>query len=265
MLGAGNLMNDQDLLCLIKDEYYRIKPTGCWDFFKKRDKKISCLQNLSKRFDMTFNEILILAGIPDEELNFVRRTPEQYLHKLKDIILELGYVPSAKEFSKLGYSPKILAKYFGSYNKAMELLGYSAISRKTPIKVNETDDELLSKYINYSKKIGKPASYNDLNNNSETHDAAIYNIRFGGMTSLKKAVGFEPCNTYSNKFTKKEIKDKLKELFAEKGRKLTVQELVECKEVPSYTTILKYFETTSIHQVWDEVLSDFSFVNDKIA
>lgn len=30
-------MNDEELLNLIKNEYKRIKPNNCWEFFKQRD------------------------------------------------------------------------------------------------------------------------------------------------------------------------------------------------------------------------------------
>lgn len=249
-------MNDKELLGLIKNEYYRINPKGCWDFFKKRDKRIPCLPTLQKRFNKTYNEILIMVGIPEEELNFVRRTPREYLEKLRNISLELGYIPSANEFRERGYTPETLVRYFGSYSNAVKKLNFDVQTHKTPIKVKETNEELLEMYIDFSNKIGRPASYTDLVENDEIYHADVFTIRFGGMMGLKEAAGFPIIDRNNSKYTKEQIKKKLKNLYIKNGGRLKVEELKENLSLPSYATILRYFKTTTINDVWNEIEND---------
>ncbi len=249
-------ISDKELLELIKLEYERIKPKGCWDFFEKRDRRIPSLPTLQKRFNKTYNEILLMVGVPEEDLNFIRRTPEQYLEKLKSVSIELGYVPTASEFNKLGYCSSILAKHFGSYANAVNMLGLDCVPYKTPIKVHETKDELLKMYIDFSKRIGKPASSNDLMESEEIYDANIFSIRFGGMKGLKEKAGFPIIDKNNTKYTKEKIKGNLKGLYLSHGRRLSIQELTVNPDLPSYATILKYFETTKIDDVWDEIESE---------
>lgn len=147
--------NEKELLDLIKENYEKIKPKTCTEFFKHRDKRIPCLPTLQKLFGMTYNQILIKAGIADDNLNFVRRDQEQYLEKLKEITEEIGYVPSVNQFISLGYSPSILAKYFGSYENAAKIIDSEYKSKKRFEKVDESKEELLDRYIEYSKKLEK--------------------------------------------------------------------------------------------------------------
>ena len=246
-------MTDLELLELIKNEYYRINPTGCWDFFKKRDRQIPCLQVLQKRFSLTFNEILMKAGISDDELNFVRRDAEQYLKKLKEIINQLEHAPSQIELKKMGYTPKILKKYFGSYDEAIKKINCELTCKKSPVRICENKDELLKKYIQFSDKLVKPASYRELEDSNEIYNANIFRIRFGGMKGLKKEAGFQINDNNNNKYTKEEIKEILKKLYIENNGRLKVKELCNNKELPVLATILTYFKTTKISDVWNEI------------
>ncbi|NBI06091.1 homing endonuclease associated repeat-containing protein [Senegalia massiliensis] len=246
-------MSDKELLELIKEEYKRIKPKGCWDFFKKRDKRIPCLQNLQKKFNKTYNEILIMSGISDEELNYVRRDKKQYLDKLNEIYESLGYMPSQSEFIKLGYTPKVLAKYFGSYANAAKKIKDDFENHKTPTKIKESKEQLLKMYIEYSNKIGKPASYNDLLKSNKIYDPSIFLIRFGSMSKLKEEAGFPPIITNKTTYTKEDIKIKLIDLYLKKNKKVTVKQINSQEDLPCLKTILTKFKKTSMTEVWQEI------------
>ena len=254
-------INKNELLDLIKENYIKIKPKACSEFFKLRDKKIPCLPTLQKIFGMTYNQILIKAGISDDELNFVRRDKEQYLEKLKEVSEELGYIPSTNKFIRLGYSPYILAKYFGTYENAAKIIDADYKSKKKIEKVDESKEELLDRYIEYSKKIGKVASYNDILYSKELPSAAVYKNRFGRMEFLKKEAGFEsekPCNL---QYEKEDVMKNLIALYLNKGRRLTVKELAQESSIPSYSTILYNFKTTKISKVWEEIEGYISKMN----
>ncbi|AEB77624.1 hypothetical protein ADU80_04995 [Clostridium botulinum] len=119
--------------------------------------------------------------------------------------------------------------------------------------VKETDDELLQMYINFSNKIGKPASSVDLNNSKDIYNADVFGIRFGSMEDLKKLVGF-PVFQSTKKYTKEKLKQILLQEYKKLGRKLTYKEINENKEIPTITTFCRYFRTTKMSKVWEEVL-----------
>lgn len=245
-------LNDQELLNLIKAEFYRIQPKGCWDFFKQ-SKNIPCLPTLQKRFNKTYNEILILAGIPDEELNFVRRDKKIYLQQLKMVADKLGHPPSAKEFNKQGYCSATLRKLFGSYNNALRSAGLEINMTRKKITYNKS--ELKKQYLNLSKKLGNPASCNDLDNAKDLPNSSSFPLRFGGMKGLKETAGMAPSThgpkpKYSKELIIKMLMDECNKL----GRCLTVAEINSNPSLPTHVTILKYFKTTSIVDVWKEVL-----------
>lgn len=257
-------MTNIELLDLIRKEYYRIQPKECADFFKKRDRRIPCLPNLQKIFGKTYNGILILAGIPDDDLNFVRRNKEEYLNKLKEVIMKLGYVPSRNEFIDLGYTASILKEYFGSYANAVKELGFDESdykTHKTSVRVTESKEELLQMYINFSNKIGKPASFEDLTNSDEIYNPGVFIIRFGSMKNLKKEAGFEMIEKNSEIYKKEDVKNRLILLYKKKGGRLTVEEINADDQLPAYTTVLIKFQTTKIGIVWEEIESELEVVN----
>lgn len=77
-------MTNLTLLHLIREEYYKIQPQGCDDFFEKRDKRIPCLQRLQKRFGKTYDEILIMAGVRNDI-----KDNEDFLRALEEFPYEL--------------------------------------------------------------------------------------------------------------------------------------------------------------------------------
>lgn len=249
-------MKDKELLDLIKENYLRIKPKTCHDFFKYRDKEIPCLPTLKKLFGMTYNEILLKAGISEDDLNFVRRDKEQYLEKLKEISEKLGYVPSLNEFIRLGYSPQVLTKFYGSYENAAKIVNTDYRVYKKYKKCEKSKEELLKEYIDFSKKIGKVASFLDCEMSEELSSMGSYYCKFGNMENLKKEAGFEIGRIYKRKYEKQNIIDKLVETYLKKGKRLTVKELRNQNDFPSYTTILHNFKTTKINEVWEEIESN---------
>lgn len=81
-------MNDKELLSLIRNEYERIKPKNFFEFFEKRDRRIPCHPKLRKRFNKTYNGILLLAGVNESEIKFIRsetRGKGYYLNGLKQL------------------------------------------------------------------------------------------------------------------------------------------------------------------------------------
>ncbi|MEG0774378.1 NERD domain-containing protein [Clostridium sp.] len=246
-----NLLSDDEMLKILKEEYEELKPKGCWDFFSRR-KRSPSLPYLKKRFGVPFNKILLKAGINEKELNFVRRDKEEYTKIIKNLYKKLGHTPSAQEFIANGYSTAILSKIFGSYNNAMRECGLEP--NKYQSKVNESKKELLKIYKDISNKIGKPASEDELNSFEGVYSATVFSLRFGGMNNLRKIAGFEEAHGGNKpKYSKEIITETLIEEYYKLKRHLTKLEIEKNERLPSYITILKYFAVLKIADVWAEI------------
>lgn len=245
-----NSLTDDEILEIIRDEYLEIEPTGCWDFFKRK-KKSPSLPYLQKRFGLTFNKILIKAGISEENLNFVRRSKDEYLEKIKGLYSKLGHTPTVKEFIANGYSIEVINRMFGSYNNAIKECGLEPNEYKSKITSSKT--ELLKLYKEISSKIGKPASAKDIDSLC-TFSSGVFSLRFNGFNNLRKLAGYEESVSGEKLHYSKEIITELliKEYYKTK-RHLTKEEIQNNKGLPSPTTILKYFKTTKLFDVWAEI------------
>lgn len=83
----------------------------------------------------------------------------------------------------------------------------------------------------------------------------VYLIRFGTMSNLAELAGYEPTKKSSFKYSKELIAELLIKEVKRKGIRLTVKEIknLSSEFFPSYTTILRYFHTTKIINVWEEI------------
>lgn len=251
-------MEKEELLKLIKEEYYRIKPRNYVEFFEKRDTRIPSLSRLRKMFnDATYNQILRMADIDEIDLNVLRREKQEYLIKIREITERLGYIPVIQEVQKEGISHQILVKHFGSYKnlvRELEKENYEKNSKRAEVK--ENNEELLQMYINFSNRIGKPASVDDLNNSNEIYNGGVFLTRFGGMNGLRRLAGFEIDDRgIYNKYSKEKITNKLIEKVILKNKTLTITEINKESELPSATTVLRYYKTTNITNVYQEILT----------
>ncbi|MDY4544818.1 MAG: hypothetical protein SPE00_05855 [Bacilli bacterium] len=247
-------INDKELLDLIKSEFYRIKPKGCIEFFKKRDKRIPCYPKLQNRFNgLTYNQILIKAGVESEKLNCIRMSKEKLINKLAQIAEELGHIPNTNEMKDYKILPEVLKKKFGSAENALKKLDKNYSLRKLA-EVKESNEELLQKYIEFSLKLGHPASTDELDRSNEIYNASVFVIRFGGMMELKKAAGFDFVEPNNRKWNKGEIERLLLKIRHEKGERLVIRDMAG---VINTATVLKFYKTTKISEVFDEIESRF--------
>ncbi len=253
--------NEKVLLDLIKENYEKIKPKTCNEFFKLRDKKIPCRQTLQKLFGMTYNEILIKAGISDERLNVVKRNSKYCIDTLMEARNRLGYVPSESKFISLGYSTTPIKRIFGSYENAAKIIDPEYKANIKYESIDMSKEELLNMYIEYSKKIGMPASSCDILYSNELPSINAFKNRFGRMEFLKKEAGFESEKPRNLKYEKEDVVKNLIAAYLVKGRRLTVKEIVQEQSIPSYNTILYNFKTTKISKVWEEIEGYISSMN----
>lgn len=152
--------NEQELLTAFKQEYDRINPKNKEEFDQKKSPDFPYLRAILKIYGLRYNELKVKVGVVDV-LN-PRRSKEEWQELLTNIIEELEYVPSTTELrEKYGIARKSFYPHLGSYNNALKELDYEPL-RDTPEAADVTKEELLEEYIDFSKRIGKLASYHDL-------------------------------------------------------------------------------------------------------
>lgn len=246
-----NNLSDMEILQIVKEEYLEIKATGCVDFFKRKQKS-PCLPYLNKRFGLRFNQILIKTGIPEENLNFVRRNKQRYIEIINNLYRKLGYTPSARELMDKGYSLEPIIKLFGSYNSAIKECGLEPHSYKTKVDLSKTD--MLKMYKKISNELGRPATSTDLDLSSRTFNYASFSIRFNGINNLRKLAGFDETTAGDKpKYNKENITEMLIKEYYRTKKHLTKAEITNNNNLPSANTILKYFKTTKLIEVWAEI------------
>lgn len=246
-------LTDKEILNIIKEEFYELKPSGCIDFFNRR-KRTPSRPYLRRRFNMTYNQLLLHAGIPESELNSIRKTKKELINELQSIAHRLGHSPSVKDLIKLGYCESVFKERFDSYNKALIAAGLS-INEK-PKKAKITNRKLLRLYINFSKELGRPATTKDINNSDSPYTATFFANRFGGFNQLRKLAGFPIISEYNKQYTKSQILNQLVDDYLKCNRTFTNKEINKNPSYPSIATILKYFKTTSMKVVWLEVTKE---------
>lgn len=251
-VGIYDKYSDKELLQILKNELKRLNTNKWLDYERNRNKEYPSVTFYKRRFKCSWNKLLKKAGYKDNEINNIRRTKEELIKMLKNIAKEIGHTPSITELSKLGHNEGLFKDNFSSYNEAVRLAGLKP--NTSPVDIKETNEELLQMYIDFSNKIGKSASFNDLNKSNEVYNADVFCIRFGGMVELKKLAGFTTMETSNKKYTKKILKEMLLEEYNRLGRQPSNNELRANKSLPSLNTFLRYFKTTKMSEVWEEVL-----------
>lgn len=240
-------LSEKDIYNLIKEELERIGSTKLSDYRDKRKEGLPSYAYIKKRLNKSWNEILEKLNY---ELNHDIKTKEEYIEILKKAYMEIGKVPSIPDLEKLGIENSVFFYHFGSYNNALLEAGLTPNFKMTT--VDNTDEELLEMYKDLCKRLGRAATSTDIESNLP-YKKEVFEIRFGGMNELKRLVGYKIKDTHK-KYTKEIIIDILKDTYRNNG-KLTLKEIglmsKRNDEFPSLTTILRYFKTTKISEVWE--------------
>lgn len=119
--------------------------------------------------------------------------------------------------------------------------------------VEETNEELLKMYKSFSERIGavNGASMSQLKKHGFKYSETVLLRRFGSWKAVKEACGYS--FNLGSKYSRDEIIKLLLKARQEKGRRLSQKEINQNTELPVLETILKFFKTTKISEVWDEL------------
>jgi hypothetical protein len=190
------------------------------------------------------------------ELNVDKYDNNELLSMIINVSKELDRTPSTTELEKFtGIALRNWTKRFGSYNNILNSLKIEP-AHKTPANVQESDDELMNMYIEFSNKFnfksGAPSRI--LDESPEIYSSDVFAIRFGSMNALREKCGFPEVRRGVAKYTEKQILNELKELYYSLNRMPTVRDLKE-SNLPAISTILRYCKTTSIKEAFTKALN----------
>ena len=119
--------------------------------------------------------------------------------------------------------------------------------------VKETNEELLELYKNFSEKIGafNGASMSQLKRYGFKYSETVLLRRFGSWKSVKELCGY--TFKLGTMYSKEEIVKLLMVARERYGRRLSQKEINQDPSLPALETVLKFFKTTKISNVWDEL------------
>ena len=138
---------------------------------------------------------------------------------LQDLEKTLGRTPTPQDLTGDLSAQNVLG-YFKKWDRALKAAGIKKICVKSAPVVKEVQAE----------KIAEPAP----------------------APVVKEVITEEPCG--ARRYSKAIITKMLQDECARLGKKPTRKEIDENKDLPTVATILKYFDTTKIGDVWNEVL-----------
>lgn len=240
-------LDDDELLELLREELLKIKSTTMKDYKSKRSKDLPSVSYLFKRFNKTWNELIETLNLEANKNTLL--TKEEIIQMFYDLKSTIKKVPSLSDMMNLNSNVKhAIYIHYGNYEKFCNTIGETSPITLTTVK--HSDEDLIRMYMEFSEKIGHPATHTELDESSEIYNSNIFVIRFGGLNELREIIGYETHASSKRKYSKEILLDKLISIYHTHG-KLTNKELN--KIIPT-TTILRYFKTTKMSVVWDEVM-----------
>lgn len=119
--------------------------------------------------------------------------------------------------------------------------------------VKESNEELLEMYKEFSKGIGayNGASMSQLKRYGFKYSETVLLRRFGSWKNVKESCGYS--FNLGTLYSKDEIINLLMDARKKYGRRLSQKEINKDRTLPVLETILKFFKTTKISEVWDEL------------
>lgn len=119
-------------------------------------------------------------------------------------------------------------------------------------KYNYTQKELKTMYLELSKKLNKNirgASKYDVKEHLGITQDVFQRVFKKSFVELKKEWGFQ-ARKRNSIYTQEMILELLRKKIKEKGRELTIREIISDDELPAMTTIYRIFNTTSLKKIY---------------
>lgn len=241
-----NLSDDE-----IKEMYIKyIKENGV-PSSRNIPKELPSCDTIQDRFG-SYRAFLKSIGYESHQKSY---TKEELTKLLQDGI-DNGSIKSMIDLNKPGYpSYNCFYNIFGvrTWKEILKIIDRNLESTFIPHKnYNFSKEELKNKYIELSEKIGKTksgASKHEVRKYLGFTESVFFIAFKKPLSELRREWGYTPRKA-KKIYTKEMILKALEEQEKKIGRKLTLREIVRCKELPSLPTIYITFETTSMEEIY---------------
>lgn len=241
-----NLSDDE-----IKEMYIKyIKENGV-PSSRNIPKELPSCDTIQDRFG-SYRAFLKSIGYESHQKSY---TKEELTKLLQDGI-DNGSIKSMIDLNKPGYpSYNYFYNVFGvkTWKEILKIIDRNLESTFVPHKnYNFSKEELKNKYIELSEKIGKTksgASKHEVRKYLGFTESVFFIAFKKPLSELRREWGYTPRKA-KKIYTKEMILKALEEQEKKIGRKLTLREIVRCKELPSLPTIYITFETTSMEEIY---------------
>lgn len=198
---------------------------------------------LRRRFKKNTYSILKLIGREKEtKIKFLSK--QDYI----DIMKNINYPITLDEFKNNYASVSTnFKKYFGTWNNFLKECGFDT-NLEVEI-INKSDDEIVQEYKDISIAKGYTNGIPSIHIKKELgYSKGFISYRFGSISKLKELAGFSTKRSKPSLWSK----DKILKILSSKKR-MTTEEIRNCKELPTPSTLFRIFQTTSINKIYQEV------------
>lgn len=215
----------------------------------------------------------------DSEKGIVKRTSHKELLKLEDkelLKVIRKVMVESKAFTSVSYKKAkfipfpTLKRRFKDIEIWQDLINYLHLNKEYQIatmkakkkiitpafiknSVKESNEELLEMYKEFSERIGayNGASMLQLKKYGFKYSETVLLRRFGSWKNVKESCGY--TFNLGTMYSKEEIVKLLMVAREKYGRRLSQKEINQNPDLPTLETILKFFKTTKISSIWDEL------------
>lgn len=236
--------NQKELINELKKEFERLGSLQLINYDKNRQDYLPSSHIVRKKLgDISWNEVLILCGYES-----------QYNEWSKDKIIQVAKSKNKQlkfyELLELGLTRGTITQYFGNFENLYKTLEWEYEEKK--FYENVKNEDLLKEYDNLCKDTGKVATSRDIQELS-IYPFELFRTRFGTLNEVRKLTGYKH-KTDPRTITKEQCMNEMLNLYEKRGR-LSYSELKKSLTF-SIRTLLRKFGTTSILDVWREVIEE---------
>lgn len=173
--------------------------------------------------------------------------------------IDSGDIKSREDLNKKGYPTMTTIREIlkvSTWKETLNIVNRELISNyKYHEKYNFTKEELKEMYDNLSKKLGKikrGASEKDIRRELGFNIGVFEDTFKKRFTDLKREWGYVPRNSPTF-YTADELIEILRKKVEEKGKYLTIREIIVDKDLPTIKTIYRVFNTKSLKEIYKKI------------
>ena len=233
-----------ELISELKKEFKRLGTTSYNVYQSKRKNHLPSGHIIRKKLgNISWEDVVQLCGFKPANIQWNK-------DRMLSLARSKGKRLTFKELDELGLHADAIYNHFGTIENFYNELGWEYEEREFYIDV--TNDELLKEYDDLCKDLGSIATIKEIDEFSK-YPSELYRSRFGTINEVRKTLGYEYYKD-PRTITKEDCMRAMLNIYSKYGR-LPYSKLDE-KLTMHIRTVLRKFGTTSIKQVWEEVIEE---------